>query len=195
MMSIHQREVRFTYHVVPFLIIVRTAAVLELIVDFTKHIVPPRWTIAALAASLLVFASPQIKFDLQGMAGVTAMPESHAVKFGNFIAQRYPADTKILADSYTYLPPSMTNVPFTNLQTEELLNEVAPKALILTRAATGVSVWKKTGTAFSDGKLVKDLRYPIAPQVEAYLSKLLSPSSGWSVVQESDSAVLLQREK
>jgi hypothetical protein len=153
MMSIHQREVRFTYHVVPFLIIVSTAAVLELIVDFTRRIVPPRWTFAALAASLLVFASTQIKSDLQGMAGITAMSESHAVKFGNYIA--YPADTKILADSYTYLPPSMTNVTFTNLQTEELLNEVAPKALILTRAAKGASVWKKTGTAFSDRKFVK----------------------------------------
>jgi Dolichyl-phosphate-mannose-protein mannosyltransferase len=195
MISIHQREVRFTYHVVPFLMILSTMAVFELIVEFAKRIAPPRWITAALAASLLVFASTQIRFDLQAMAGVTAMPESDITKLGNFIAEHYPADTKILADSYTYLPPSMTNVTFTNLQTEELLNEVAPQAVVLTRGATGTYVWKKTGTAFSDGKFVKDLRYPIAPQVEAYLSKLLSPSSGWSVVWESDFSVLLQRKK
>jgi hypothetical protein len=191
--SIHQREARFTYHVVPFLIVLSTVAVFELIVGLTKHIVRPRWTIAAFAASLLVFASTQIKFDMQVMAGITAQSESHVVKFGNFVAQRYPADTKILADGYTYLPPSMTNVTYTNLQTEELLHEVAPQLIILMRGTTGVAAWKKTGTAFSDGNFVKDLRYPIAPQVETYLNKLLSPSSGWSVVRESDNEILLQR--
>jgi hypothetical protein len=191
--SIHQREARFTYHVVPFLIILSTVAVVELIVGLTKPIVAPQWLLAAVAASLLVFASAQIKFDLQAMADVTAKPESDVIKFGNFVAQRYPADTKILADSYTYLPPSMTNVTYTNLQTEELLNEVAPQVIILTRGATGDSVWKQTGTAFSDRKFVKDLRYAKAPQVETYFNKLLSPSSGWSVGRESDGEVLLQR--
>ncbi len=89
----------------------------------------------------------------------------------------------------------MTNVTYTNLQTEELLAKVTPQVIILTRGATGASVWKKSGTVFSDGKFVTDLRYPIAPQVEAYLNKLLSPSSGWSVVRESDFEVLLQRDK
>lgn len=191
--SIHQREARFTYHVIPFVIILSTVAVFELIVTLTRRIIRPQRTVAALAASLLVFASIQIKFDLRGMAEVTARPESDVIKFGNFVAQRYPSDTKILADSYTYLPPSMTNVTYTNLQTEELLGEVAPQVIILTRGATGASVWKKTGTAFSDGKFLKDLRYPIAPQVETYLNKLMLPSSGWSVVRESDLEVLLQR--
>jgi hypothetical protein len=191
--SIHQREPRFTYHVVPFLIILSTVAVFQMIVELTKRIVRPRWTIAALAASLLVFAAIQTKFDLQAMAGAPLKPDADVIKFGNFVAQHYAADTKILADAYTYLPPSMTNVTYTNLQTDELLSEQTPQVIILVRGATGASVWKKPGTAFADGKFVKDLRYSIAPQVETYLNKLLLPSSGWSVVRESDSEVLLQR--
>ena len=192
-MLIHQREVRFTYHIVPFLIILSTVAVLELIVGLTKRIVRPQWTIAALAASLLVFVSAQLKFDLKVMAIATAIPEFDVIQFGNFVAQRYPADTKIFADAYTYLPPSMTNVTFTNVQTEELINQVAPQVVILSRHATGGYVWKKKGTAFSAGNFVKEPLYSVAPQVETYLNKLLSPSSGWSVVRESDTEVVLHR--
>jgi hypothetical protein len=191
--SIHQREIRFTYHVVPILIVLATTAVFELIVLSTKRLVRPRWTIAAFAVSLLAFASIQIRYDLQAMAAVTRQPESDLIRFGNFVAQRYPGDTKILADSYTYLPARMTNVTFTNLQTEELLKELAPQAIILRRNATGTSVWKKPGTTFSDGKFVADQRYPDAPKVETYFNKLLSPSSGWFVVRESDSEILLER--
>ena len=193
--SIHQRETRFTYHIVPILLLLSTWAVLELVVGLTRTIVPPRWTVAALAASLLAFASVQIGFDLREMAAVTTKSESPAISFGDFVAQRYPADTKILADSYTYLPPGMTNVTYTNLQTDELLNQVAPELIILMRGATGVSVWKKPGTSFSDATFVKDEHYPVAPQVEAYLSKLASPSSGWSVIRENDTEILLQRNR
>src|SRR5262249_18927221 len=115
------------------------------------------------------------------------------IKFGNFVASRYPADTKILADSYTYLPPSMTNVTYTDLQTEKLLSEVAPQLIILTHGATGSSVWKKPGTTFSEGKFDVDRSYAAAAQAEPYLNKLASPSSGWSVVRENGSEVLLQR--
>jgi hypothetical protein len=193
--SIHQREARYTYHVIPVLIILSTLSISESVIELTKRIVRPWWIITAFAALLLVFASTQIKFDLQAIAHVTARPQSDVVKFGNFVALRYPQNTSILADGYTYLPPSLTNVTFTNLQTEDLLNQLAPEVIILTRGATGASVWKKPGTVFSDGKLFKDQRYPMAPQVETYLNKLLSPSSGWSVVRESDFEVILQRSR
>jgi hypothetical protein len=158
-----------------------------------KPIVRPPWVVAAFAASLLVFASTQISFDLRAMAEATTRSESQVIKFGNFVAQRYPAGTKILADSYAYLPPTMTNVTYTNLQTEDLLEQVAPEVLILTRGATGDSIWKQPGTAFSEGKFVKNPHYEIASQVETYLSKLRSTSSDWSVVQENDFEVLLER--
>ena len=191
--SIHQREVRFTYHVFPFVVILSALAVFEVMLELTRRIVPPQWAVATIAVSLLVFASNQIKFDFQAMAAVTARPESTIITFGNFVAERYPADTRILADSYSYLPPRMTNVTYANRQTEELLNTVAPQLIILRFGATGVAVWKQPGTAFSDGKFVRDLHYPIDLQVEAYFRKLLSPSSGWSVVRENDNEVLLQR--
>jgi 4-amino-4-deoxy-L-arabinose transferase-like glycosyltransferase len=191
--SIRAREIRYTYHVVPFLIILSTLAFFKLIVMLMKPIVRPPWIVAAFAASLLVFASTQISFDLRTMAEATTRSESQVIKFGNFVAHRYPAGTKILADSYAYLPPTMTNVTYTNLQTEDLLEQVAPEVLILTRGATGDSIWKQPGTAFSEGKFVKNPHYEIASQVETYLSKLRSTSSDWSVVQENDFEVLLER--
>jgi hypothetical protein len=70
-----------------------------------------------------------------------------------------------------------------------------PALIILTRGATGAAVWKKPGTVFSDGKFLQDQRYAVASQVEIYLNKLLSPSSGWSVVRESDFEVMFQRSR
>jgi hypothetical protein len=193
--SIHQREIRFTYHVVPFLIILSTLAALELIVALAQRIAWPRCGAITLATLLLVFGASQIRVDLRAMATATTKPESEDIKFGSFIAQHYPPDTRILADSYTYLPPSMTNATFTNLQTEELLNQVTPDLIVLRSAATGTSVWKKKGTSFSDGNFIADQRYADVRKAEAYLRKLASPSSGWSVVRENNSEILLERSR
>jgi 4-amino-4-deoxy-L-arabinose transferase-like glycosyltransferase len=193
--SIHEREPRFTYHVVPFLIVLSTLAFFRLIVALAKQIFPPSRVAAAFASLLLIFAWMQIDFDLRGMASASAKPASGVITFGNFVAQHYPSDIRILADAYTYLPPSMTNVTYTNLQTEELFRKVAPDAVIITRGATGSYVWKQPGTAFSDGKFVKDGRYAATPQVEIYLNNLLSKSSGWSVVREDATEVLFQHNR
>jgi 4-amino-4-deoxy-L-arabinose transferase-like glycosyltransferase len=190
--SIHEREPRFTYHVVPFLIVFSTLAFFRLVVALTARVFQTSQASAVFASLLLVFASTQIASDLRVMAGETAKPASEIIKFGDFVAQHYPPETRILADAYTYLPPAMTNVTYTDLQTEELLKRVAPDIIILTRGATGSYVWKQPGTFFSEGKFVKDPRYAATPQVETYLNKLLSASSGWTVVRENDSEVLFR---
>jgi hypothetical protein len=74
-----------------------------------------------------------------------------------------------------------------------LLSEVAPELIILRREATGASVWKREGTSFADGQLVVDRRYDVAAQAEAYIAKLVSPSSGWAVIRENSFTVLFQR--
>jgi asparagine N-glycosylation enzyme membrane subunit Stt3 len=191
--SIHQREARFTYHVVPFVAVLSTLALWQLIQALAKSIAQ-RWTVATLAALLLVFAFVQISSDLRGMGAATTWSESPVIKFGDYVAQHYPPETKILADSYAYVPPQMTNVTFSNHQNNELLGRVAPELVILTSSVTGNYVWKKPGTTFAEGDLVKDERYVGASEVEAYLKKLLT-SSDWSVVHEDESEVLLQRKR
>jgi hypothetical protein len=193
--SIHEREPRFTYHVVPFLIVLSTLAFFRLIVTLSKRTFRPAQASAAFASLLLVFAWTQVEFDVRAMAGTSAKPASEVIKLGNFVAQHYPADTRILADAYSYLPPAMTNATYTNLQTEDLLKQVAPDIIILTRGATGGYVWKQPGTAFFEGKFAKDQRYAATPQVEVYLNKLLSASSGWSLIRENDSEVVFQRNR
>jgi hypothetical protein len=193
--SVHEREARFTYHVVPFLIVLSTLAFYRLGVALTMRAVRSAQISAALASLLLAFAWTQVESDVGAMANPTAKPISEVIKFGNFVALHYPADTRILADAYAYLPPAMTNVTYTNLQTEDLLKQVAPDVVILTRGATGSYIWKHPGTAFSEGKFVRDQRYAATPQVEILLNKLLSASSGWSLVRESESEALLQRNR
>jgi 4-amino-4-deoxy-L-arabinose transferase-like glycosyltransferase len=191
--SIRQREVRYAYHIVPFLIVLSTIGMWRLFSGLFSGTFRRERVALALAVSLLVFASIQARFDLKVMADVVAKEESEPIKFGNFVAGRYPPDTKILADAYTYLPPSMTNVVYIVLQTEQLLNDVAPELIILRREATGASVWKREGTSFADGQLVVDRRYDVAAQAEAYIAKLVSPSSGWAVIRENSFTVLFQR--
>src|SRR5205823_14426904 len=66
--SIHDREPRFTYHVVPFLLLLSTAAWLEALLALTKSVVRPAWTTAAFAVLLLAYVSAQAGFDLRAMA-------------------------------------------------------------------------------------------------------------------------------
>lgn len=193
--SINSREPRFYYHIIPFIIVLSTLAFFRLIVALTKGVVRPPGTTAGFASVLLIFAWTQIQFDLGKMEKATAKPKADVIQLGNFIALRYPADTKILADAYSYLPPVMTSVTYSDLQTEELLEKVSPDILILTRKATGGYVWKQPGTSLSERKFVKDERYAATPQVEIFLNKLLSDSSGWSLVRENDSEVLFQRNR
>ena len=194
-MAINEREARFTYHIVPFLIVLSTLAWFRSLAALTRNVVRPPWTTAAFASLLLVFAWTQIQFDVGVMAKASEKPRADVIQLGNFVALRYPADTKILADAYSYLPPVMTNVTYSDLQTEDLLKKVSPELLILTRKATGGYIWKQPGTTLSERKFVKDLRYAATPQVEIYLNKLLSASSGWSIVRENESEVLFQRNR
>ncbi|MCK1743560.1 hypothetical protein IVA80_22605 [Bradyrhizobium sp. 139] len=193
--SIHDREPRFTYHVVPFLLLLSTAAWLEALLALTKSVVRPAWTTAAFAALLLAYVSAQAGLDLRAMASWSERPEAESIKLGNSIALQYRGDTKVLADAYTYLPPVMTNVTYTNLQTEEQLRHEAPELIVLTRGATGNYIWKEPGTSFKEMKFVRDLRYAATPQVEAYVNDLLSPGSGWSLVAENSSEVLFARSR
>src|SRR5262249_30066662 len=124
---IHEREPRFFYHIVPFLIVLSTVSIFRFFCWFCGDIVRPRWISLAFASVLVIFCLGQIDSDLRMQASASADPASINIKFGNDIARLYPSDTKILADAYTYLPPSMINVTYTNLQTEELIKRVAPK--------------------------------------------------------------------
>lgn len=193
--SIHEREPRFTYHIVPFLLLVSTSAWLKTLLFLTKNVVRPAWTTAVFAALLLAFATVQTGFDLRVMASATERPEAESIKFGNAIALQYPGDAKVLADAYTYLPPTMTNVTYTNMQTKEQLNNEAPELVILTRGATGNYIWKQSGTSFKEGKFVTDLRYAATPQVQTYVTDLLSAGSGWSLVAETNSEALFARNR
>ncbi len=193
--SINDREPRFTYHIVPFLLLLSTATWLKALLVLTKKFVPPAWITAAFATLLMACASAQAGSDLRKMATETTKLEAESIVFGNSISLKYPGATKVLADSYTYLPPVMANVTYTTLQTKELLGNEAPELIVLTRGATGNYIWKEPGTSFKERKFVRDLRYAATPQVEAYVNDLLSPASGWSLVAENSSEVLFARNR
>lgn len=193
--SVHDREPRITYHVIPFVLLLSATTWLKALQALTKSLVRPAWTSAAFAGLLLAYVSAQVEFDLRTMAAASEKPEAESVKLGNFIALHYPAETKILADAYTYLPPAMTNVVYTNMQTRKQLSSEAPELIVLTRGATGNYIWKRPETSFKERQFVRDLRYDATPEVEAYVNNLLSPGSGWSVVTENSSEVLLARNR
>lgn len=193
--SVHDREPRITYHVVPFVLLLATSMWWNVLQSLTRSLVRPDWTSAAFAVLLLAYVSVQVGFDLRVIAAATEKPEAEAIKFGNFIALRYPADTKILADAYTYLPPAMTNVVYTNMQTRKQFDSEAPELIVLTRGATGNYVWKRPDTSFKERQFTRDSRYDATPEVEAYVNDMLAAGSGWSVVTENNSEVLLARNR
>jgi hypothetical protein len=190
--SIHEREARFLYHVVPFMIVLSASALLRA----TRRLIgsPNSWVSAVLASLLLLFCLGQIGADLRAQGAASEKPSAENITLGNSIAQQYPLDTKIIADSYTYLPPTMTNVTYTNILTEDMIDRLAPDLIIINRGATGAYVWRAPLTKFAEQKLVGDNRFEATPQVMALFKKvLLGP--GWSLVRETDFEAVFQRVK
>jgi hypothetical protein len=190
--SIHEREARFLYHVVPFMIVLNASVLLKATGLSTGS--GRSWAATALASLLLLFCLGQLGTDLRQQASASEKPASEHIKFGNLIAQQFPPDTRIIADSYTYLPPTMTNVTYTNILTEDMIQHIAPDLIIINRGATGAYVWKAPGSKFSDQKLVGDDRFAATPQVMTLFEKvLLGP--GWSLVRDTNFEVAFKRNK
>jgi hypothetical protein len=192
--SIHEREPRFFYHIVPVVIVLSTIAFWRSAVLIAGKYAQLEWVALAFSALLLWFSWNQVSVDLVNVASYSAKPASPTIKWGTFVAAHYPSGVKILADAYTYLPPALTNVTYTNLQRAELNQSVNPDIIIMNRAATGSRIWKESGTSFADRKFVRDQRYPDEGPLEALIDQLLSPSSAWKLKHENNSFVLFERE-
>jgi hypothetical protein len=192
--SIHERDPRFFYHVIPIVIVLSTIGFWRLAVLLAAKHAKPGWMALAFSALLLCFSWTQISVDLVNIAGYSAKPTSQTIKWGNFVASHYPSDIRILADAYTYLPPALTNVTYTNLQRPELIQLANPDIIIMNRSATGSRIWKQAGTSLADRKFVRDPRYPDEAPLEALVGQLLLPSSGWKLKHENDAFVLFEKE-
>lgn len=190
--SIHEREARFLYHVVPFMIVLNASVLLKLVGPSTGNL--RSFASAALASLLLLFCLGQIGADLTMQGTATEKPASEHIRFGNLIARQFPPDTKIVADSYTYLPPTMTNVTYTNRLAEDLIQRIDPDLIIVNRGATGAYVWKAPGSKLSEQKLVRDDRFAATPEVMALFEKVLF-GSGWSLLHETNFEAAFQRKK
>jgi hypothetical protein len=190
--SIHDREARFLYHIVPFMIVLSASALLRtagLLMKSSRSWAPP-----TLASLLLLFCLGQIAADLKVQGLASDKPESENIKFGNSIAQQYPADTKIIADAYTYLPPTMTNVTYTNMLTDDMIQRLDPDLIIVNRGATGAYVWKAPDTKLSERKLVRDDRFAATPEVMTLFEKVLF-GPDWSLLRETNFEAAFQRKK
>jgi hypothetical protein len=152
------------------------------------------WAPATLASLLLLFCLGQIAADLKVQGLASDKPESENIKFGNSIAQQYPADTKIIADAYTYLPPTMTNVTYTNMLTDDMIQRLDPDLIIVNRGATGAYVWKAPDTKLSERKFVRDDRFAATPEVMTLFEKVLF-GPDWSLLRETNFEAAFQRKK
>ncbi|HTV67604.1 MAG TPA: hypothetical protein VMF90_03610, partial [Rhizobiaceae bacterium] len=190
--SIHEREARFLYHVVPFMIVLNASVLLKVIGPSTGSL--RSWRSAALASLLMIFCLGQIGADFTMQGTATEKPASEHIRFGNAIAQQFPPDTKILADSYTYLPPRMNNVTYTNIVTEDLIQRLDPDLIIINRGATGAYVWKAAGSRLADRKFVRDDRFAATPEVMTLFEKVLF-GPGWSLLRETNFEAVFQRKK
>lgn len=192
--SIHSRDPRFFYHIIPVVIVLSTIGFWRLAAMITRDCVQLKWVSLAFTVLLLWFSWHQVTFDLRAIASGSGKPASATVKWGNLVATHYAGGTRILADPYTYLPPTLTNVTYTNLQRADLIQSVDPDIIIMNQLATGSRIWKQAGTSLADRKFVRDQRYPDQGPLEALIDQLLSPSSGWKLKHENEFFVLFEKD-
>lgn len=191
LVSVRMREPRYTFHIVPFAMILSVRGLRSLLSGVERRLaLPPAVALVGLGA---LFCTHQTYRAVERMVYANRKPVSARVVAGGFLEDRYPAKTKILADYYTYIPAKFTAVEIEWGITQEQIDKFAPDVIIFNRSMSGRWLWKEGGTKFADMKWAHDKSYGKVPdEKDAFFRSLLADGS-WTVVYDTEDELVLER--
>lgn len=189
MLEVRMREPRYLFPILPFILLIAIYSFQNISTLFKspliKHII-----IIGLFVSVLI---PTLQ-SLSKAAAVTRKYEDEYIKAGNFLAQNEPGELRVLADSYSYVPPKFTYVIFRFCLDEEKIKKYCPDIVILNTRASQRWSWKRKGTSFRDLDLIMG-RFSNAKHYYCFHKKIFSPGSPWDIIYETDNIVILKKKR
>jgi hypothetical protein len=147
--------------------------------------------IVAVAAVVLPYGCSALSV----LAPFANRPVAPVVAAANWISNRYPLDTRVVADWYSYAPPTFKRytTDFVSNHLDGIYASTDYDLLLLTRGGTGRYFWKNPGSRLMERNWTIDRSYPQTQSVLRSIDRLLAPESAWALVYENADVVVFQR--
>ncbi|UCH95724.1 MAG: glycosyltransferase family 39 protein [Candidatus Aminicenantes bacterium] len=189
MLEVRMREPRYLFHILPFILLIAIYSFQKISTLFKssliKHIIIIGLFVSALIPSLQSISKASIS---------TWKYKDKYIKAGNFLAENEPGELRILAASYSYVPPKFKHVIFRFWIDEEKIKKYSPDIVILNAKASRRWSWKRKGTSFRDLDLIKG-KFANAGHFYRFHKKIFSPGSPWEIIYETNNIVILKKKR
>jgi hypothetical protein len=184
LLEVNMRRARYWMHILPAVVIIGAAGWVRLCRLLPARLKQPAFCLASVGVATLLGSTVSARSELGNRTR-----EERAL-IGEWIAERYSPSARILADTYTYLPPHFTRVK-TGEPSRSAIAHDKPELVILSRYGTGASCWMRPDTRFIQGDFACRARDG-HDRVRRMMGWLASRSA-YEVKKESNSFVVLQR--
>lgn len=179
---------RYTYFFLPLLVVMTFFAI---------HTVTSKINQTALTAVFFALILFRAQDCIKSVNAASHKPVSEEMRAAEFIESRYPTSTKIFKEWYAYISPKYPNVErdwHISKETVEKSISTGVSVLVFTKANSGRFAWKLPGTSIHEKKFTQDEKRSIdAAAVISVISDLLAPSSGWTIVYDTEGFLIFER--
>jgi hypothetical protein len=191
--EVKYREWRYSYHLLPFIIIISGYGFYLLMALIDKNYIS---IIVFLMASSLIVNKGIVNFELLAKTHYAESGNTY-VKAGNWLKGNFHSNNIVLAGTYSYVDDEyFTNVAYTYDLNPLAVETFSPDIIFMNDSVPGRYVWKKPGTNLSDHDFIYKKKWKDQSMIEDYglfLKEISSKKSSWKVVYETDNEVIFVR--
>jgi hypothetical protein len=187
MLEVRMRAPRYLFHVLPFILLIAIYSFQKISTLFKSPLIKDIIIIGLFVCTLIPTLQSISKASIP-----TWKYKDKYIKAGNFLAENEPGDLKVLAATYSYVPPKFKHVIFRFWIDEEKIINYNPDIVILNAKTSRRWSWKRRGTSFRDLDLIKG-KYTNAEHYYRFHKKLFSPGSPWDIIYETNNIVILKK--
>ncbi len=187
MLEMNARRPRYLFSLLPFLVMLSSYGI---------SITVNKYGSAIRILSLILLVIPVVLLSIgtiEKNSAASRRYEHPRIKAGIWVKNHYPPSTRVMADTYSYLPQGYFKERyFLCGVNQERIKAFKPDLLIINKISSGRWSWKKPGTKFSDRNFV--LGYSDnAKRIFDFHQQLFSKDSKWKIVYEKGDTVILEK--
>ncbi len=198
------REVRYMFHILPFIILVALWGLSRICTFFQKGSAGPNpsgegalrrpygWGNILIIMILFFYCIIPTTHSISQAAVNTKKYDHPRLKSGSFLNAHVDSHLIILANPYNYIPPKFSHVTFRYRIDKKQIKMFRPDIIILNYQATHRYSWKRKGTSFQDLDFIQG-SYARARDCYRFHKRLFSPTSRWKIIYETYDVVILKK--
>jgi len=190
---IHYKEWRYSFHLLPFVIIVSAYGFHLLIKWINRTYI----TLPVLFLALfLVIPKGVSNFQMLAQTHYMELKNPY-VAAGKWLKGKYGKEDRILAGTYSYVDSEyFKNIAYTYDLNRLAIETHSPDVIFMNDSVPGRYVWKKKDTLLSDNDFIYKNEWKDRAMVDEYgvfLKEIASKESPWEIVYETNNVVIFER--